>query len=240
MAELENPIQEYEFFKQDVEFSFTNKVESSLLYKFIIAAGICAWLLSWAFLGFGIHFLLFGSDYALLATGELIAGIFLAWYLGYYLPHALIRYFVIETVTSTINTYVDEIISVYKVIINGVNQISDAEEILQKMQTMPKLFRKLKRIRGYISFFDSDNSRTLSHIQENDQAVIMAVIQDMISDLQLRLEEQQKTLEQAKSEVEQNIHGTSELNQVSELQRARLDQQIEQFKELQRVLVKNK
>ena len=108
------------------------------------------------------------------------------------------------------------------------------------MQTMPKLFRKLKRIRGYISFFDSDNSRTLSHIQENDQAVIMAVIQDMISDLQLRLEEQQKTLEQAKSEVEQNIHGTSELNQVSELQRARLDQQIEQFKELQRVLVKNK
>ena len=63
-------------------------------------------------------------------------------------------------------------------------------------------------------------------------------IQNLRSDLQLRLEEQQKTLEQAKSEVEQNIHGTSELEQVSELQKARLDRQIEQFKELQRVLVK--
>ncbi|MDD2693949.1 MAG: hypothetical protein PHY14_03375 [Candidatus Gracilibacteria bacterium] len=67
---------------------------------------------------------------------------------------------------------------------------------------------------------------------------ILHVLSNLRSDLQLRLEEQQKTLEQAKSEVEQNIHGTIELEQISELQQARLDKQIEQFEELQRVLVK--
>ncbi len=58
------------------------------------------------------------------------------------------------------------------------------------------------------------------------------------SDLQTRLTEQQKSLEWAKAEVEKNIQWTTELNQVSELQKARLDRQIEQFEELQRVLVK--
>ena len=49
---------------------------------------------------------------------------------------------------------------------------------------------------------------------------------------------QQSILQSTKTEVEKNIHGTTELDQVSELQRARLDRQIEQFEELQRVLVK--
>lgn len=63
-------------------------------------------------------------------------------------------------------------------------------------------------------------------------------IQDLRSDLAIRLSEQQKQLKSAKSEVEKNITWTTELNHVSELQRARLDRQIEQFEELQRVLVK--
>jgi hypothetical protein len=64
------------------------------------------------------------------------------------------------------------------------------------------------------------------------------ILSDLRSDLTIRLAEQQKTLEKAKNEIEQNIKWTSKLNQVSELQRARLDRQIEQFEELQRVLVK--
>ncbi len=75
-------------------------------------------------------------------------------------------------------------------------------------------------------------------MQESDKSVIITIITDVITDLQLRLEEQQKTLEQAKSEVEKNITWTTELNQVSELQKARLDRQIEQFEELQKILVK--
>lgn len=67
---------------------------------------------------------------------------------------------------------------------------------------------------------------------------IMDIVLNLHSDLSIRLAEQEKILESAKSEVEKNISWTTELNQVSELQRARLDRQIEQFEELQRVLVK--
>ncbi len=64
------------------------------------------------------------------------------------------------------------------------------------------------------------------------------ILTDLRSDLSIRLAEQKKNLESAKSEVEKNIVWTTELNQVSGLQRARLDRQIEQFEELQKVLVK--
>lgn len=67
---------------------------------------------------------------------------------------------------------------------------------------------------------------------------IIKILLNLRSDLQLRLTEQQSTLEQAKSEVSEHIHWTDALNQVSELQRVRLNKQIEQFEELQRVLVK--
>ena len=71
-----------------------------------------------------------------------------------------------------------------------------------------------------------------------DQSLkIVRILTDLRSDLALRLTEQQKTLKSAKSEVEKNISWTPELNGVSELQKARLDRQIEQFEELQKVLV---
>ena len=71
-----------------------------------------------------------------------------------------------------------------------------------------------------------------------DQSLkIVRILTDLRSDLTLRLAEQQKTLEWAKSDVEMNIVWTPELNEVSELQKARLDRQIEQFEELQKVLV---
>jgi hypothetical protein len=64
------------------------------------------------------------------------------------------------------------------------------------------------------------------------------ILTDLRSDLNIRLTEQQMVLESAKSEVDSNIKWTTELEQVSELQKIRLDKQIEQFEELQRVLVK--
>ena len=64
------------------------------------------------------------------------------------------------------------------------------------------------------------------------------IITDLRSDLATRLTEQQQILECAKSEVEHNITGTPELLAVSEAQQVRLDRQIVQFEELQRVLVR--
>ncbi len=67
---------------------------------------------------------------------------------------------------------------------------------------------------------------------------LLLILTNLRSDLQLRLIEQQQTLEQAKSSLSTHVHWSDELGRVSELQRARLDKQIEQFEELQRVLVK--
>lgn len=67
---------------------------------------------------------------------------------------------------------------------------------------------------------------------------LQSILTDLRSDLATRLTEQQQILESAKSEVEKNMVGTPELLAVSEAQKLRLDRQIEQFEELQRVLVK--
>ncbi len=75
-------------------------------------------------------------------------------------------------------------------------------------------------------------------IVENQLNNILGILNDLRSDLTNRLNEQQEILESAKSEVSKNIQWTTELDQVSELQRMRLDKQIEQFEELQSVLVK--
>jgi hypothetical protein len=78
----------------------------------------------------------------------------------------------------------------------------------------------------------------LEKIRNLEVNVVKELLIDLRSDLSIRLAEQQSLLESAKWEVEKNIQWTSELNQVSELQKIRLDKQIEQFEELQRVLVK--
>lgn len=73
---------------------------------------------------------------------------------------------------------------------------------------------------------------------ENTLEWIASILLDLRSDLATRLTEQQQILEWAKSEVQKNIVGTPELLAVSEAQKLRLDRQIEQFEELQRVLVR--
>ena len=64
------------------------------------------------------------------------------------------------------------------------------------------------------------------------------ILENLRSDLTTRLAEKQSVLESAKTEVEKHITGTPELLAVSEAQKTRLDRQIKQFDELQRVLVR--
>lgn len=138
-----------------------------------------------------------------------------------------------------------------------IDKLSNFKEILFKIHVLYKTLKRLsfyKRL-WFNSFtlylykwrYDLANGhfwgqRTLRWNLEwlyiNESFIIYELLRDLQSDLQLRLAEQQQELESAKSEVKKNIVWTTELNQISELQRARLDRQIEQFEELQRVLVK--
>jgi MFS family permease len=132
------------------------------------------------------------------------------------------------------------------------NLVDRIELVESKIILVSRILRKLyfyKRLSFGAAIIEWKNMLTnkkiLTNIRplfynffEKECTYIVSVLTDLRSDLTIRLAEQQKTLEQAKSEVEQTIKGTTDLNQVSELQQARLDRQIEQFEELQRVLVR--
>ncbi len=67
---------------------------------------------------------------------------------------------------------------------------------------------------------------------------ILLRLSDIHSDLSAEIEQQKQILESAKSEVEKNIKWTIELDSISDLQQVRIDRQIEQFEELQKILIK--
>jgi hypothetical protein len=64
------------------------------------------------------------------------------------------------------------------------------------------------------------------------------ILIDIRYDLINRITEQKGTLKLAKEQVSKVIQGNTALNEISRLQITRLDSQIEQFEQLQRVLVK--
>ncbi len=125
------------------------------------------------------------------------------------------------------------------IMMNELNSVSDVSQILSTTTNIYKRSRISSFLRNTFFFLFSKpliRGIALYH-QETIQSAI-SVLTDLRSDLATRLTEQQKILESAKTEVEKNITGTPELLAVSEAQKLRLDRQIEQFEELQRVLVR--
>lgn len=114
----------------------------------------------------------------------------------------------------------------------GLHPYAEIEDILSDVNIG---FSNLSRLKKSFQIFP--NFDFFGIIPRTIQSYI-EIIHNLSNSLKYYTSEQQKTLEQAKSEVEKNITWTTELNQVSELQRVRLDRQIEQFEELQRILVK--
>ena len=146
-----------------------------------------------------------------------------------------------------INTFIWNIIRrFFKKILNelfSLNEekitIDSIEDILMKTNKIHKIFWTLHLRKNLLKIVWRYQTKELFINYCNIIAkYLIIVLTDLRSDLSICFKEQQQSLESAKSEVEKNIHWTAELNQVSELQRARLDKQIEQFEELQRVLVK--
>jgi hypothetical protein len=120
-----------------------------------------------------------------------------------------------------------------------INWSHDIVNILEIIQSIHALILKLKKYKIifwiiYARWF----RERLNNILEIEYTFLLNILTDLRSDLVTRLAEQRSALESAKTEVEKNITGTPELLAVSEAQKLRLDRQIEQFEELQRVLVR--
>ncbi|NRH21198.1 hypothetical protein HOO68_04085 [Candidatus Gracilibacteria bacterium] len=146
-----------------------------------------------------------------------------------------------------INTFIGNIIRrFFKKILNELFHLNEEkiiidniEDILIKTNKIHKIFGTLHLRKNLLKIVGRYQTKELFiNYCKIIAKYLIIILTDLRSDLSICFKEQQQSLESAKSEVEKNIHGTAELNQVSELQRARLDKQIEQFEELQRVLVK--
>lgn len=139
---------------------------------------------------------------------------------------------------SYLSNTLEYLITSNKSFLEEKNRTESISEILTLTSTILTLVNKLRYLRYFVYLFYNSSLTSFNKINTSQVQLVLSTLISLRSDLQLRLTEQLSTLEQAKSEVSTHIQWTNVLNQVSELQKARLDRQIEQFEELQRVIMK--
>ncbi len=108
------------------------------------------------------------------------------------------------------------------------------DEILDIIISIHNTFKNISILKKYAYTKDSK----YLFLEKTEIRYFYNILTQLQSELNIKISEQQNSLESAKSEVERNINGTPELLAVSEEQKIRLDRQIEQFEELQKRLVK--
>ena len=138
----------------------------------------------------------------------------------------------------TINRISKHITDLHHTIGVKISSVQNIDEILDKIDSIQHLYSFLRIYKWVIYYISHSHYPEFSGILEQTLEWIASILLDLRSDLATRLTEQQQILKSAKTEVEENITGTPELIAVSEAQQVRLDRQIEQFEELQRVLVR--
>ncbi len=117
------------------------------------------------------------------------------------------------------------------------NKQKDIGKILGLTELVYLISKNLVRISSLQKRESIKDVKIVSFVQSN-LAEVSPILINIRNNLFKAISEQRSALESAKTEVEKHITGTPELLAVSEAQKVRLDRQIEQFEELQRVLVK--
>ena len=112
---------------------------------------------------------------------------------------------------------------------NTTHTVEEISEILFKLKNIYNLMLIIKHMRILSYILWGKEKRKLKKYVTQEISEIFIYLSNLRSDLQIRLDEQKKSLEWAKSEVESNIKWSNDLEQVSEIQKIRLDRQIEQF-----------
>ena len=116
-------------------------------------------------------------------------------------------------------------------------EMEDISTILKKVWKILRILKLVLFFKKIIYFLSPKKVYVeITNYLKSELTIYTLSLNNLRSDLMIRLDEQKKSLESAKSEVESNIKWSSKLEQVSEIQRIRLDRQIEQFEELQSVL----
>lgn len=162
------------------------------------------------------------------------------WPLGFMIYFFIVVRYVIKWIneTNSFSKLINNILKLYRIYEKDSHKFLGIEEILDSSYEIYQWIIIIDESMKYSFLLTKKSQKKIWELKEFSINMNYKYLTKVRYDLNLRLAEQQKTLESAKSEVEKNIQWTTALEQVSEVQKLRLDRQIEQFEELQRVLVK--
>ncbi len=148
-------------------------------------------------------------------------------------------YFIISEVFDSIFTKklrnIKKLIKKFDTTFNVTDSLEEILEGNDIIITSLNILNKRERVIYFL--LGSENTKQYIVFRKALYLYYIDILLDFKKDIQVHLTVQETYIKSARSEVTKHINWTDELNQVSELQVARLDRQIEQFEELQRILV---
>ncbi len=148
-----------------------------------------------------------------------------------------------STAEENYKIFIDDLTNLARMIFalerSSIQKKGNLDIILMNTESILVQIHSIYRIkRRWYRFYGNTGDEKLTQISHKLLKKCLQIIYHLKENLNSRLTEQVKEIEISKVEVERNLRWTNALEQVSELQKARLDRQIEQFEELQRVLMK--
>lgn len=117
------------------------------------------------------------------------------------------------------------------------DDIESIENIISKLQKIKKHIKFLRYTKFLQFLYDADSRAKIRILLRLSIHLCLAILIDMKGDLQNNMSQQKEALEWARNELLTHIWGIQELKQGAEIQKVRINRQIEQFEELQKVLV---
>ncbi len=206
---------------------FTNSLKRDLSSPYVNFF-VILWMVSYFVLPIIMYW------YSLDLSGFMIIGLPIIWIILFLLLRSFLRF-----LWKYVKMFFEKIIFSLNNLRQDDLDISTINKILEKAESVHKIFSTLNNRLYILKMIASKETIILfKRTTELIGKFLIDILSDLRSDLTARLIEQEKAIESAKREVEKHIQWTIVLEQVSELQKARLDRQIEQFEELQKVLVK--
>ena len=166
----------------------------------------------------------FDFNTASLYTIAISIGCIIFWWAASYLYYWL-RYLFVQS-----NKKVYELLS--KELLN----IDEVEIVLDKVKQIYSIIRVLIVFRYFKEWFKT--GRNYRDSTEEQIQFLYNISKNLIEDLKIKIKKHENIIQQARWEISDKVKETSKWSEGLLLQKVRLDQQIEQFEELQKVLVK--
>lgn len=134
-------------------------------------------------------------------------------------------------IEPTVKSQILDLLEIHKELIGTFTITESLDGILEKTELLEKM------IRENLWFIKKKNLRIFKDLSTKEVIFCHSILSNLRSDINLRAEEQKATLKQAQIDISKYITWSDSLNKVSELQKSRLNEQIRQFEDLQKVLI---